>query len=345
VCNRINILPSRTYYALQVETFQAEFKLRAIALNSTRRETLAQTFKEIVSGKYQIVILSPEMMLTRRFLKEVLQNAGFSKRVISVVIDEAHVVSHWGKSFRKKYAEISLVRAFLPKGTPFAALSATLPARIRADVASKLRMKDYVWLHVGNDRPNVSLAVRAIHSSMNSFTDLDFIIPENIVSPHGISKTFIYTDNINEGINMQTYLTSKLPLDMQTKNIIRPYNAAFDSEYRRAAMEMFRNGETRILICTDAAGMVSHHQLGTCSNPYNQVPWVVTFQTLMLSSNGSSPHPCRCLFSVREEQRETCDVPVSLFFLWSRVPSASIFRQLWSSTRMRQSARRKARKV
>jgi superfamily II DNA helicase RecQ len=247
-------------YILQVETFQSEFKLSAIAVNSTRRETLAKTFKEIVSGKYQIVILSPEMMLTCRFLKEVLQNIGFSKRIISVVIDEAHVVSHWGKSFRKKYAEISLVRAFLPKGTPFAALSATLSPRIRADVASKLRMKDYVWLHVGNDRPNVSLVVRAIHSSMNSFTDLDFVIPENTTLPQSISKTFIYTDNINEGIDIQTYLTSKLPLDMQKKNIIRPYNAAFDSEYRRAAMEMFRNGETRILICTDAAGMVSCHK-------------------------------------------------------------------------------------
>jgi hypothetical protein len=345
VCNRINILPSRTYYTLQVKTFQAEFKLSAIALNSTRRETLAQTFKEIVSGKYQIVILSPEMMLTHCFLKEVLQNASFSKRVISMVIDEAHVVSHWGKSFRKKYAEISLVHTFLPKGTPFAALSATLPACIQADVTNKLRMKDYVWLHVGNDQLNVLLGVQAIHSSMNSFTDLDFIIPENIVSLHSISKTFIYMDNINEGINMQIYLTSKLPLDMQTKNIICPYNAAFNSEYRRAAMEMFRNRETRVLICTDAVGMISHHQLGTCSNPYNQVPRVVTFQTLMLSSNGSSPHPCQCLFSVWEEQHETHNVPVSLFFLWSQVPSASIFRQLWSSTRMRHSARCKARKV
>jgi superfamily II DNA helicase RecQ len=245
---------------LQVETFQTEFKLSAIAVNSTRRETLAETFKEIVSGKYQIVILSPEMMLTRRFLKEVLQNVGFSKRIISVVIDEAHVVSHWGKSFRKKYAEISLIRAFLPKGIPFAALSATLPARIRADVASKLRMKDYVWLHVGNDRPNVSLIVRAIHSSMNSFTDLDFIIPANITSSHSVSKTFIYTDNINEGINIQTYLTSKLPPDMQNKNIICPYNAAFDPEYQQMAMKMFRSGEMRVLVCTDAAGMVSHCQ-------------------------------------------------------------------------------------
>jgi superfamily II DNA helicase RecQ len=241
----------------QVDTFHNEFKLNAIAINSTRTGTLSETLKDIVNGKYEIVILSPEMLQTRRFVKEVLRNTKFTKRVLSVVIDEAHVVSHWGKGFRKKYAEIGMIRAFLPKDTPFAALSATLSPRIRDDVVSKLNMKNYLSLQVGNDRPNVSLAVRAIHSPMNTYADLDFIIPPTITSAQDIPKTFIYSDNITEGIDIQTHLISKLPVQLQDANVIRPYNAAFDSEYRRIVMSLFKSGETRVLVCTDAAGMVS----------------------------------------------------------------------------------------
>lgn len=79
-----------------------------------------------------------EMLLARRFIREVLQNPKFASRVLGVVVDEAHVVSHWGKSFRKAYGKLGMVRAFLPHGTPLLAMSATLSRRIRYDVLHKL---------------------------------------------------------------------------------------------------------------------------------------------------------------------------------------------------------------
>ncbi|KII82699.1 hypothetical protein PLICRDRAFT_120424, partial [Plicaturopsis crispa FD-325 SS-3] len=105
--------------------------------------------------EWQIVLISPEMLLSRRFTNEVLRKPEFGQRILSVVIDEAHVVSHWGSSFRKKYGELGKIRAFLPRSTPFVALSATLPARLRHDVLTKLQYHktDYVSIDVGNDRP------------------------------------------------------------------------------------------------------------------------------------------------------------------------------------------------
>ncbi|KAJ6484651.1 P-loop containing nucleoside triphosphate hydrolase protein [Mycena sanguinolenta] len=228
----------------QGDTFREEFKLKAIAVNSSNGGCKIEVLKEIVSGEHQIVLISPEMALSRRFIREVLRNPEFRRRVLSVVVDEAHVVSHWGASFRKKYGTLGIIRAFLPRGTPIVALSATLPARIRTDVLSKLQFsRDYVSVDIGNDRPNVSLIVRAIQHPLNSYADLDFVA-------HGIKekKGFIYADNIATGVEIQDHVEELLPPELRGKGLIRPYNAALSKEYRREAMRLFKSGEIRILI-------------------------------------------------------------------------------------------------
>lgn len=203
-------------------------------------------------------MISPELLLSRRFIKQVLKEAEFKRRVLSVVIDEAHVISHWGNGFRKKYGELGILRSFLPKSTPIVAVSATLPARVRRDVLRVLRFHqdNYVNIDVGNDRPNVSIVVRSIHHPINTYADLDFVINLLAENPSDIEKAFIYCDNTGMGTEILDHLTEILPVHLRHLGIIRPYNACFSKKYRRAVMEEFRAGRVRILICTDAAGMV-----------------------------------------------------------------------------------------
>jgi superfamily II DNA helicase RecQ len=220
-------------------------------------ESNGRTGQEIVAGEHQIVLISPEMALSRRFIRTVLRSAEFGRRVLSIVVDEAHVVSHWGASFRKKYGTLGIIRAFLPRGTPIVALSATLSARIRTDVLSKLQFsKDYVNIDVGNDRPNVSIVVRAIQHPLNTYSDLDFIV-DGVTEASQIKLGFVYADNIATGVEIGDHLEKLLPPELRGQGLIRPYNAALSKEYRREAMQQFRDGKIRILVCTDAAGMVS----------------------------------------------------------------------------------------
>ncbi|KAJ7367234.1 P-loop containing nucleoside triphosphate hydrolase protein [Mycena albidolilacea] len=222
-----------------VETFRKEFKLTATAVNSSNGGCKIEVLDQIVREEHQIVLISPEMALSRRFIRHVLHSSEFGRRIMSVVVDEAHVVSHWGASFRKKYGTLGTLRAFLPRGTPVVALSATLPARIRSDVLSKLQFcRDYINIDVGNDRPNVSLIVRAIQHPIHTYADLNFIAA-GIKTRADIKKTFIYADNIATGYDVP----------------FRPYNAALSKEYRKKAMTQFKDGHVRILVCTDAAGM------------------------------------------------------------------------------------------
>ncbi|KAJ7859516.1 hypothetical protein B0H14DRAFT_3446642 [Mycena olivaceomarginata] len=196
----------------QVETFRDEFGLKAIAVNSSNGGCKPEVLQVMPPAKLY-------MGSTKSFYSH-------QKWPCLAVVDEAHVVSHWGASFRKKYGTLGTIRAFLPRGTPMIALSATLPARVRNDVLSKLQFsKDYVNIDIGND-------------------------PTKCLDNH----------NITTGVEIIDHLTSLLPPELQDAvqgyDIpIRPYNAALSKEYRKKAMEKFREGTVRILVCTDAAGM------------------------------------------------------------------------------------------
>lgn len=221
-------------------------------------ETIVHTKKKknIIEGKYQVVVISPEMLLSKWFTKNVLRNTEMRERVLSVVIDEAHVVSHWGSDFRKKYGSLGILRALLLKNMPMVAMSATLPARVRRDVLTKRQFDqtDYIYLNLGNDRPNVPLVVRAIQNPINSYSDLDFLIPQG-PEAGDVPKAFVYA-NITVGSDIMEHLYNISPEGSRERGMIRTYSAAYSKKYRRTVMRLFKAGIVRILICTDAAGMV-----------------------------------------------------------------------------------------
>lgn len=205
------------------------------------------------------------MLQSRVFLDRILRHQHFTNRILSVIVDEAHCISHWGADFRKKYASLGSVRSFLPRGTPVIAVTATLTARTRRDIQSKLnfpRSGQYVWVNAGNDRPNVSILVRAMEHPQNTYTDLDFLIDSNICSKDEIPKCYIYIDDIKTGGEIIDHLTNLLVKSnanlTQGVPVVRPFNATLSDEYRTTAMEAFRTGDVRILVCTDAAGMVKN---------------------------------------------------------------------------------------
>ncbi|KAK7049040.1 hypothetical protein R3P38DRAFT_2505710 [Favolaschia claudopus] len=76
----------------QVATFRDEFGLRATAINSSNDGCSKEVMQKVVSGEWQIVMLFPEMLLSRRFVDGVLRTAEFGGRCLSVFFDEAHCI-------------------------------------------------------------------------------------------------------------------------------------------------------------------------------------------------------------------------------------------------------------
>ena len=198
------------------------------------------------------------MLLSRKFIDEVLRKPAFGPRCLSVFIDEAHCVSHWGASFRKAYSSIGIVRAFLPRNTPIVAVTATLTPLVQQDLLSKLQFNrsDYLFVNIGNDRPNVSQVVRAMEHPANTLRDLDFLVPTDMSALNDINKCFLYSDSIKSGASITDYLNKRVNINFRRRGLIRPYNASMSKKYRKRVMRLFREGKIRILVCTDAAGMV-----------------------------------------------------------------------------------------
>ena len=218
------------------------------------------------------------MLQSRVFTDRVLRNARFMHGIVSLFIDEAHCIAHWGADFRKKYGSLGKIRAFLPRGTPIVAVTATLTARVRRTIHRTLMFAQSVtqsrFINEGNDRPNVSLIVRACEHPLNSYLDLAFIIPPIVQHLQDIPKTYLYVDNIATGTDIIDFLGDRLEAATppgfflstgltSLREVIRPFNAALSQEYRTEAMVRFRSGDIRVLVCTDAAGMVCDPPLNT----------------------------------------------------------------------------------
>ncbi|KAJ3525895.1 hypothetical protein NMY22_g10385 [Coprinellus aureogranulatus] len=227
----------------QVETFKKEFKLKAMAINSNyggcSPEALA-ALKDVNNG-VQIVLISPELLLSSRFIDEVLRDKAFTSRILSIVVDEAHVVSHWGAGFRKKYGELGMIRAFIPRNTPWVAMSATLTAPVRHDVLRKLEYSEKY--DTGHSTPTEHLSRPQLHH------------PKKVDKASDVPLTMLYADSVVQGSDLVEHLDALLPEHLRGCGLIRPFNAAFPHEYRTKALSDFREGIIRVLVCTDAAGM------------------------------------------------------------------------------------------
>ncbi|KAI0073144.1 P-loop containing nucleoside triphosphate hydrolase protein [Panus rudis PR-1116 ss-1] len=227
-----------------VHTFQTHYGLKAIDVHYKNGGCSPLAIKKLLSDDYQILLISPEMVQSRSFMNRVLRNPKFANRVLSMVVDEAHCISHWGADFRKKYGTLGVVRAFLPRNTSVVAMTATLTARTRRDIHTKLQFVkgSSRFINVACEHP------------LNTYADLDFVFPTSITSANEIPKTWIYADNIATGTEIVEHLRDVLrrrhpSLLSGGDNIVRPYNAVMSLKYRRAAMDAFRKGDIRILGC------------------------------------------------------------------------------------------------
>lgn len=102
-------------------------------INSENKEEWDEIEKDVVSGKADLLLISPER----------LNNEGFNRRVLDeirddiglVVVDEAHCISDWGHDFRPDYKGISRL---LKGNLPVLATTATANNRVVEDIKAQL---------------------------------------------------------------------------------------------------------------------------------------------------------------------------------------------------------------
>lgn len=139
----------------------ARLRVRAVAVNEDNNDKAV--FTSLKKGRTRLCYASPECLLRNDHFKQLFRDESFRELLVSVLVDEAHVIAQWADLFRKDYRELAQLRVLTGTEIPWGLLSATLPTQVSNRCFSSVRMGEYraFWgLDLGSDRPNVAQWVR-----------------------------------------------------------------------------------------------------------------------------------------------------------------------------------------
>ena len=177
--------------------------------------------------------------------------------IMAIIVDEAHCISQWGGDFRPLYSQIEKLCAFMPPDIPVLLTSATLPPAALADCFSCMNVdvKDSFTLNLGNHRPNITMSVLHMDGSKDYKAIYDVLPdPNSITAAKDFQKTIIFTNSVNA--------TQVLCQDLRQRygstfcHHIDFLHAHRTAKAKQHVMKLFRKGVIKILIATEAAGMV-----------------------------------------------------------------------------------------
>ncbi len=186
-------------------------------------------------GRYPIIYVAPERLLTPEFLEFAM-----NVRISMVAVDEAHCVSQWGQDFRPSYLRIADFIQGLPARPVVSAFTATATKEVRDDILELLDLREPAVMSTGFDRENLYFAVEAPRDR------------------YGAVKHYIEEHSGESGI---VYCLTRKQVDEVCGHLIRDgfpatrYHAGLSDEERRKNQEDFIYDRAPLMVATNAFGM------------------------------------------------------------------------------------------
>lgn len=186
-------------------------------------------------GRYPIIYVAPERLLTEEFLAFALES-----NIVMVAVDEAHCVSQWGQDFRPSYLKIVEFIDKLPIRPVIAAFTATATREVKEDIIDLLLLRTPALITTGFDRKNLYFGVMS---------------PKD---RYGAVKNYLECHPGDSGI---IYCLTRKVVEEVCEKLLKEgfaatrYHAGLTDEERKKNQEDFIYDRSPVMVATNAFGM------------------------------------------------------------------------------------------
>jgi ATP-dependent DNA helicase RecQ len=211
--------------------------IRATFINSTlpRHET-EQRMVNARNGMYRLLYVAPERLSTDLWKNQLSQ-----LNISLVAIDEAHCISEWGHSFRPSYRTIREELSELDENTRWIALTATATPEVKEDILKNLQFENPSVIAGGFGRDN-----------------LKWWVNETPQKQSKLMNAALKASKKGSGI---VYCSTRRDCERWAGRLrgsgieSEAYHAGLDSRKRERIQTDWIEGETRVVVSTNAFGM------------------------------------------------------------------------------------------
>lgn len=194
-----------------------------------------RVLSNVEHGKYKIIYVAPERLLTDGFLDTCKKI-----KISMVAVDEAHCVSQWGQDFRPSYLKIISFVESLANRPIVGAFTATATNDVKEDIKKILRLKNPFEITTGFDRPNLFFGVIKSSSKDEKLIDL--------IRERGDRSGIVYCAT-------RKNVEAVCELLCDNGFSAARYHAGLDEYERRKNQEDFVFDRKNIMVATNAFGM------------------------------------------------------------------------------------------
>ena len=194
-----------------------------------------RVLSNVEHGKYKIIYVAPERLLTDGFLDTCKKI-----KISMVAVDEAHCASQWGQDFRPSYLKIISFVESLANRPIVGAFTATATNDVKEDIKKILRLENPFEITTGFDRPNLFFGVIKSSSKDEKLIDL--------IRERGDRSGIVYCAT-------RKNVESVCELLCDNGFSAARYHAGLDEYERRKNQEDFVFDRKNIMVATNAFGM------------------------------------------------------------------------------------------
>ena len=208
--------------------------IKALSLDSSMsRREIDIALDKCIFSDIKFLYLSPERLGTELFRARLP-----AMNINLIAIDEAHCISQWGYDFRPSYLKIAEIREFT-KGIPILALTASATPEVAKDIMDKLEFKKHNVFRKSFERKNLIYIVRKTEKKLQYLLRIIKYVP---------GTGIIYVRNRKQTVEVAKFLNHQ-----GIKSGF--YHAGIKPTQRNLIQESWINGDTRVIVSTNAFGM------------------------------------------------------------------------------------------